>query len=340
MRAGSRPGLRFDGPVGLADQQRARIRHSSATGADDRPSDDQLHARAALREQAARAAHRRGGPSSAFAVSPEASGAEEEPHDARVVHVGKISASFTLPPERPQPEVGAALPPALKKQRKHEERRRREDGAAAHTSGVLQRQADALQQAAEREAEEALLSARGRGSGRLGSGLWERPAAEYHAPSARVATSGAAIGRIVEQVQTHNRLLQVDDMWRRHREEGTAAAAAAGPACEEREPQPQAADRSAEIAAAREEAVRRKLAAKAPADAGGTGPAATAVVTGIAGAAADDDTAGRKRDKERRKGKKVKSKDKKEQKERKRKHKHKKKRRRESSSDSSSSSDG
>ena len=57
-------------------------------------------------------------------------------------------------------------------------------------------------------------------------------------------------------MQTHNRLLQQNDMWRRHKEgkernEGTAAASGSA----EVPPPPQ--DRAAEILAAREEAVQR-----------------------------------------------------------------------------------
>ena len=96
----------------------------------------------------------------------------------------------------------------------------------------------------------------GQSAGRLG--LWDHPADTHdtYVPNpTRVPASGAALGRIVGQVQTHNRLLQQDEMWRRHKEgkESSSAAAPSGGA----PVRPPAPDRAAEILAAREEAAQR-----------------------------------------------------------------------------------
>ena len=213
------------------------------------------------------------GSGNAFAASPEASGDEAEDPNTRVVTVGKISAQFVLPPvssvpdEKP-PEIGAALPHALKRQRKKAEQGRTKPVVAAPpasgTAAVLQAQADRLLEQSSLEAR-ALAGEFAEGAGRMG--LWDRPAAErdaYVANPTRVPASGAALGRIVGQVQTHNRLLQQDDMWRRHKEgKERSTAAASGSAEVPPPPPPPPQDRAAEILAAREEAVQRKMAARA-----------------------------------------------------------------------------
>ena len=211
MRAstpGYRPGFQTGGP-GLADLQRAAKRATS----EPLPSEDLLRARAALRDQMAKGS--RGG--GAFAPSPEASDDEVEDASVRVVQVGKVSATFRLPPERPEEkkqEIGAALPPALKKQRKKEQERKKGPGPSSSVAAVLQQQAEnPLLRPSE---EEASLEARAMAGefaedgGR--SSLWDRPSAEYVANPIRVPANGLALGRIVGQVQTHNRLLQCDDM--------------------------------------------------------------------------------------------------------------------------------
>ena len=214
---GYRPGFRAGGP-GLADQQRAAKRTSSEAP----PSSDYLRARAELRVQMAKGGSSRSG--EAFAPSPEASGDEAEDTNTRVVTVGKISAQFVLPPasgvpEEKPPEIGAALPHALKRQRKKAEQERKKAAVppASGTAAVLQAQADRLLEQSSLEAR-AMAGEFAESAGRLG--LWDRPAAErdtwYVAKPTRVPASGAALGRIVGQVQTHNRLLQQEDMWRRH----------------------------------------------------------------------------------------------------------------------------
>jgi hypothetical protein len=214
---GYRPGFRVGGP-GLADQQRASKRASS----DAPPSSDHLRARAELRAKLPKGGSR--GSSSAFAPSPEASGDEAEDPNTRVVTVGKISAQFVLPPassvpEEKPPEIGAALPHALKKQRKKvEQERKKAAPRASATAAVLQAQADRLLEQSSLEAR-AIAGEFAEGAGRLG--LWDHPADTHdtYVPNpTRVPASGAALGRIVGQVQTHNRLLQQDEMWRRHQE--------------------------------------------------------------------------------------------------------------------------
>ena len=271
---GYRPGFRAGGP-GLADQQRAAKRTSSSEAP---PSSDYLRARAELRAQMAKGGSR--GSGNAFAPSPEASGDEAEDPNTRVVTVGKISAQFVLPPvssvpdEKP-PEIGAALPHALKRQRKKAEQGRKKPvvaaPAASGTAAVLQAQADRLLEQSSLEAR-AMAGEFAEGAGRLG--LWDRPAAErdacaYVANPTRVPASGAALGRIVGQVQTHNRLLQQDDMWRRHKEarERSTAAASGSAEVSPPPPPPPPQDRAAEILAAREAAVQRKMAARAASEA-------------------------------------------------------------------------
>ena len=291
--AGYRPGFRAGGP-GVADQQRAAKRASS----EPPPSGDFLRARAELREQMAKGRSS----SAAFAPSPDASGDDEaEDANTRVVQVGKISAQFVLPdrPEEKPLEIGAALPHALKKQRKRAEQERKKVPASG-TAAVLQAQADRLLADRLLELEQPSLEARAL-AGQFAEGrrgLWDRPDPEYaHVANAtRVPTSGAALGRIVGQVQTHNRRLQSDDMWRRHKE-GTQLEEAAGSGeAEEREP-PAGRDRAAEILAAREEAAQRKLSARAVSEAeAAAAPAPPAVW------ASDDDEAGRLREKREKRG--------------------------------------
>ena len=302
---GYRPGFRVGGP-GLADQQRAAKRASS----DAPPSSDHLRARAELRAKLPKGGSR--GSSSAFAPSPEASGDEAEDPNTRVVTVGKISAQFVLPPassvpeEKPPPKIGAALPHALKKQRKKVEQERKKAAAAAPrasaTAAVLQAQADRLLEQSSLEARAMageFADGAGQGAGRLG--LWDHPADTHdtYVPNpTRVPASGAALGRIVGQVQTHNRLLQQDEMWRRHKEgkeSGSAAAPSGGAPV-----RPPAPDRAAEILAAREEAAQRKTAARAASE--GTAAAAPAPPPLWAADDVDDEAVGRekrgKRDRE------------------------------------------
>ena len=344
---GYRPGFRVGGP-GLADQQRAAKRASS----DAPPSSDHLRARAELRAKLPKGGSR--GSSSAFAPSPEASGDEAEDPNTRVVTVGKISAQFVLPPassvpeEKPPPEIGAALPHALKKQRKKVEQERKKAAAAAPrasaTAAVLQAQADRLLEQSSLEARAMageFADGAGQSAGRLG--LWDHPADTHdtYVPNpTRVPASGAALGRIVGQVQTHNRLLQCDDMWRRHKEAAAAdGPAAAAAAAQEEEQRPRPPDRAAEILAAREEAAQRKLAARAASEAETAAAAAPP--------AADDGEARRRKKsskKEKKEKKEKKSKKEKREKERKRKRDghEKKEKRRKAGSDSSESesSDG
>ena len=85
--------------MGLADQQRLR------PNPDPLPSDETLHVRAALRDQAARKDERRG-LSRAFArsrtPSPEKKQADDSVAVVRVGRNGGISAGFVLPPSPPR----------------------------------------------------------------------------------------------------------------------------------------------------------------------------------------------------------------------------------------------
>ena len=110
------------------------------------------------------------------------------------------------------------------------------DGASA-TAAVLQAQADRLLEQSSLEARAMageFAEGAGQGAGRLG--LWDHPADTHDTyvpnptPACPRAARGAALGRIVGQVQTHNRLLQQDEIWRRHKEgkESSSAAAPSG----------------------------------------------------------------------------------------------------------------